>query len=200
MRRIMVPVIVVPMLLLALAAPTLAAPPLKESGTSMSFSSSSTVCTEGGSPTCTDTWVDAFSVSPDTIVVCLSSYTYSTRTYRTVSQENGCSETGSAALTFTSDFSVTLADTSVTVFKYTCGPRRCTEAGSRAVTVSALDTAVGPISTSSGRGSFTDGTCTYRYSYTDQSAELAGSMTIDGVTMDEWGYGSVSKFSTTVRC
>src|SRR3989304_3952332 len=104
-----------------------------------SCSSVSTVCIEVVSPTFTDTWVDAFSVSPDTIVVCLSSYTYNTRTYRTVSQEYGCSETGSAALTFTSDFSVTLADTSVTVFKYTCGPRRCTAAGSRTVTRSRLD-------------------------------------------------------------
>jgi len=68
----MVPVIVVPMLLLALAAPTLAAPPLKESGTSMYFSSYSTVCTEGGSPTCTDTSLDVYSTSPDTIVVCVT--------------------------------------------------------------------------------------------------------------------------------
>lgn len=200
MRRIMVPVIVVPMLLLMLAAPAFAAPPLKESGTSMSFSSGSSVCTEGGSPTCTDTWVDAFSASPDTIVVCLGMNIYSTRTYRTVSQEYGCSETSSAALMFTSDFSVTLADTSITVFKYTCGPRRCTEAGSRNVIVSALDTAVGPINSSSGRGSFSDGTCTYRYSYTDQSAQLAGTMTIDDVTMEQWGWGSVGTFSTTVRC
>lgn len=200
MRRFLVPVIVVPMLLLALAAPALAAPPLKESGTSMYFSSYSSVCTEGGSPTCTDTSLEAFSIAPDTIVVCLNTYTYSTRTYRLISQESGCTETSSTALTFTSDFTVALSDTSVTVVEFSCGPRRCTEGGSRTVTVSALDSAVGPIFTSSGRSTFSDGTCTYRYSFTDESAELAGTMTIDGVTMDQSGWGSVSEYTVSARC
>ena len=200
MRRFFVPLTVVPVLLLTLAAPALAAPPLKESGTSMYFSSYSTVCVEGGSPTCTDTSLDVFSLSPDTLLVCLNTYTYSTRTYRLISQEYGCTETSSAALTFTGDFTVSLSDTSVTVAEVTCGPRRCAEGGSRTVTVSALDSAVGPILTSTGRGSFTDGTCTYRYSFTDQSAELAGTITIDGVTVDQWGWGSVSQFTVTTRC
>ncbi len=201
MRRFVVPIIVVPMLLLALAAPALAAPPLKESGTSMYFSSYSTVCTEGRSSTCTDTSLDVFSTSPDTIVVCVSTYTYSTRTYRTISQESGCTdEISSDALTFTGDFTVSLADTSVTVSEVRCGPRRCTESGTRTITVSASDSAVGEIFSSSGRGTFSDGTCTYRYRFTDKSAELAGTMTIDGVTMDQFGWGSLSQYSVTTRC
>lgn len=200
MRRFMVPVIVVPILLLALAAPTLAAPPLKESGTSMYFSSGPTTCTEGGSPSCTDTWLDVYSVSPDTIVVCLNGYTYSTRTYRTISQEYGCTETSSTALTFTADFDITLSDTTLTVSELTCGPRTCRETGVREVTVSASDSAVGPIYSSSGRGTFSDGTCTYRYSYTDESTELAGTMTIDGNTMDQWGWGSISEYTVSIRC
>ncbi|MDQ3690752.1 MAG: hypothetical protein M3406_12115 [Chloroflexota bacterium] len=200
MRRFIVPIIVVPMLLLALAVPTLAAPPLKESGTSKYFSSYSTACTEGGSPTCTDTSLEVFSISPDTVVVCVSTYTYSTRTYRTISQESGCTETSSDALTFTADFTVSLADTSVTVSEFSCGPRRCTEGGTRTITVSASDSAVGEIFSSSGRGTFSDGTCTYRYSFSEQSAELAGTMTIDGVTMDQFGWGSLSQYSVTTRC
>jgi len=200
MRRFVVPVIVVPMLLLALAAPALAAPPLKESGTSMSFFSGSTVCTEGDSQTCTDTFIQAFSIDANTIVVCLDEITYSTRTGRLVSQESGCTETSSTALTFSADFTVTLSDTSVTVSEITCGPRGCRESGTRTVTVSALDTAVGPILTSTGRGTFDDGTCTFRFSSTDQSAEIAGTMTIDGVTMDESGFGSVSEFKVSTRC
>ena len=200
MRRFIVPIIVVPMLLLALAVPTLAATGPRESGTYMSFSSYSTVCTEGGSPTCTDTSLDAFSISPDTIQVCVSTYTYSTRTYRTISQESGCTETSSDALTFTGDFTVSLADTSVTVSEYSCGPRRCTEGASRTITVSASDSAVGEIFTSTSRGTFSDGTCTSRYSSTDKSAELAGTMTIDGVTMDQMGWGSISEYTVSTRC
>lgn len=56
------------------------------------------------------------------------------------------------------------------------------------------------IVSSSGRGTSNDGTCTYRYSFTDLSAELAGTMTIDGVTMDQWGWGSLSQYSVTTRC
>lgn len=200
MRRFVVPVIIVPMLLLALAAPALGAPPLKESGTSKSFYSASTVCTAGGSQTCTDTILEAFSIDANTIVVCLSSYTYSTRTGRLTNQESGCTETSSTALTFTGDFTVSLSNTSVTVTELNCGRRGCTEGGSRTVIVSALDRAVGPVRTSTGRGSFTDGTCTFRYSFTEQSAELAGTMTIDGVTTEQSGFGSVAEFKTTSRC
>lgn len=200
MHRFIVPAIVVPMLLLALAAPTLAAPPLKESGTSMYFSSYSTVCSEGRSPSCTDTSLNVFSIAPDSVLVCVDTYTYSARTYRLISQESGCTETSSSVLSITGDFTVTLSDTSVTVSELRCGRRGCIEAGTRTITVSAQDAAVGPIQTSSGRGSFSDGTCTYRYSFTERSAELAGTMTIDGVTLDQWGWGSVGEYRVTARC
>ena len=192
-RRSFVTLIAVPVLLLVLAAPVAAAPPMRESGTQQSFFSVATSCS--GS-TCTDRVLEAFTLDSETLVVCLSSFTYNPRTGRLVSQESGCTETSPGALTVTGDFTVTLADTAVTLA--TCNRRGCTE--SDTVTVSAQDSAVGPVFTETGRGTFSDGSCTSRYSFTSQSSQIAGTMTIDGVAYQQSGSASISQFTVSTRC
>jgi hypothetical protein len=193
MRRLLISFTALPILVLALAAPAAAAPPLRESGTQASFFSFNTICSGA---TCTDTYVDAFNIDSETLVVCLSSYTYNVHTGRLVSQESGCIETSPEALTISSDFTVTLAETAITLFD--CNRHACTEGDT--LTVSAQDSAVGPVFTDSGRGTSSDGTCTYRYSFSSESAEVAGTMTIDGVTLEQSGFASISQFTVSSRC
>jgi hypothetical protein len=192
-RKILVPFVAVPVLLLAMAVPTLAAPPLKESGTQLSFSSYAYDCSGA---TCTETGLNAYVVDSETLEVCLDITTFNWRNNRFVSGESGCTSTDPSALDITAAFSVTLDDTSITLFD--CNRRGCTEG--RTVTVSAQDSAVGPVFSESSRGTFSDGTCTYRYSSSSQSAEVAGTMWIDGAAVDQSGYASISEFSVMSRC
>lgn len=181
------------LLALSLAAPASAAERVRESGTFYSFSSGSFVCSGN---TCTETFVDAFSIGNDTLLVCFNRFTYNSRTGRGISSEGGCTETGDSALTISGDLTVRLAPTDVTVA--TCNQRRCTETGT--VTVSATDAAIGPIQTATGRVTFKDGTCTTRITFSDRSAEVAGTMTIDGVTIDQQGFATVSDQTMTTTC
>jgi hypothetical protein len=192
-RRLLVSFIAVPVLLLTLAAPTLAAPPLKESGTQLSFSSYAYDCSGA---TCTETGLNAYLVDSETLEVCLDITTFNWRNNRFISGESGCTWTDPSALDITAAFSVTLAATSITLFD--CNRRGCTEG--RTVTVSAQDSAVGPVFSESSRGMFSDGTCTYRYRSSSQSAEVAGTMWIDGAAVEQWGYASISEYSVTSRC
>jgi hypothetical protein len=193
MRRLLISIAAIPILLLTLAGTAAAAPPLRESGTQVSFSSQASACSTA---TCTDTYLDVYNADAQTYVVCLTSYTYSIRTGRLISEESGCTETSSAVLSITDDFTVTLTETPITLFE--CNQRTCSE--SDTITVSAQDSAIGPVATETGRGTFSDGTCTYRYSTTSESALVAGTMTIDGVTVDQSGFAYVSEFTVSTRC
>ena len=193
MRRLLFPALLVPMLLMALAAPALAAPPLKESGTQTQFFSYASSCS--GS-TCTETILDAFMIDSETLVVCLHEFTYSTRTGQIRSERSGCEETSPDALTITENFDVTLAETTVTFVE--CNRRGCRETGT--ATVSAEDFRVSNIYTSSDRGTFSDGECTFRYSSTSEGADVAGTMTINGVVYEQMGSASISEFSVSSRC
>jgi hypothetical protein len=200
LRRVLVPLFVVPALIAMLAAPTLAAPPYRESGVYESFDSSAETCTSGPGAECTYTSLSVYSYDPDTIEVCLYTATYPiSRGAPSFTEGYGCTIVDDGALTVTDDFSFILAATDIDFFEYSCKARQCTETF-EVVTVSAEDSPIGPVSTSSGRGTFTEDNCTYRFSYTQQFAELAGTMTIDGVTMEQWGYGFVSNATSSVRC
>jgi hypothetical protein len=192
-RRFLVSFLAVPVLLLAMAAPTLAAPPLKESGTQLSFSSYAYDCSGA---TCTETGLNAYLVDSETLEVCLDITTFNWRNNHFVSGESGCTWTDPSALDITAAFSVTLHETSITLFD--CDRRGCTE--SRTLTVSAQDSAVGPVFSDSSRGTFSDGTCTYRYSSSSQSADVAGTMWIAGVAVEQFGSASISQYSVTSRC
>jgi hypothetical protein len=180
-------------LALTLATPALAAERVRESGTFEQFFSSNFVCSAN---TCTDTVIEAFSIGDGLLLVCYSEFTFNARTGRTISSDSGCSETDDSALTITSDFSVTLAPTDVTLFR--CNQRTCTEGDT--VTVSATDEAVGPISTATGRVTIRDGSCTIRISFRDSFAEIAGTMTVDGTTLEQQGSATISDQTTTTTC
>jgi hypothetical protein len=181
------------LLALTLAAPASAAERVRESGTFYSFFSGSFVCSGN---TCTDTFVDAFSIGNDTLLVCFNEFTFNARTGRHISSQGGCTETGDSALNISNNFTVTLAPTDVTLSS--CNQRRCTEGDT--VTVSATDEAIGPIGTATGRVTIKDGTCTIKISFRDSFAEVAGTMTIDGVTIDQQGFASVSEQTMTTTC
>ena len=195
MRRLFIPAFVVPMLLFAMAVPAAAAPPFKESGTQNQLFSVSSTCSGN---TCTDLILDAFMIDPETLVVCLNEFTYSTRTGRVVSETSNCDEASPEALSITGDWDVTLAETTIDVVQ--CNRRGCAETG-ETITVSAHDTATGPVSTFSDRGTFSDGVCTFRYRASGATADVAGTMTVDGVVYEQqWGQASVTTFTTTSRC
>jgi hypothetical protein len=181
------------LLALTLAAPASAAERVRESGTFYSFSSGSFVCSGN---TCTDTFIDAFSIGNDTVAVCYNEFTFNARTGRHISSKGGCTDTGDSALNISSDFTVTLAPTDITLFN--CNQRRCTEGDT--VTVSATDEATGPITTATGRVTIKDGTCTIRINFSDRFAEIGGTMTIDGVSVDQQGFASVSDQTMTTTC
>ena len=193
MRRVVVSVGLLPILLFMLAAPAAAAPPLRESGTQKQFFSVSSTCSQNS---CTDTFLDAFSIDANTLLVCVSSFTYNIRTGRPISQESGCSETSNDALVIGNDLSATLAETAVTFVD--CNRRGCVEGDT--VIVSASDTAFGPVFSETGRGTFTDGTCTFRFRFTSTSSEVAGTMTIDGVVYEQSGFAGISEFTVSSRC
>ncbi|MBA2380914.1 MAG: hypothetical protein H0V73_02280 [Chloroflexi bacterium] len=209
MRRIVLALFAVMALLLTFVAPVAAdtgpSGPFRESGTSKYLSSQSLDCTPSHArTTCTETGVDVFSVSPTEVVVCVSTvtYTYSDRTGRgrLISQENGCSDPVAAStlnITLSKDnvLTATLASTSVTL--YECNRRSCT--ASRTVTVSASDSG-GPAGTFTNRGSFKDGTCTYRYSESGYTADVSGTLTIDGTTLAEGGWAQQSEFKVSSTC
>jgi hypothetical protein len=56
------------------------------------------------------------------------------------------------------------------------------------------------VSSGSSRGTFTDGDCTYRYTATSSYAEVAGTITLDGVVYDEQGFADTSVYKVTTRC
>jgi hypothetical protein len=193
MRRVVGFTILLPILLLVLAAPVAAAPPLKESGTQEQMSAFSTACS--GS-TCTDTFVDAFTVEEGLVVVCVGQVTYNVRNGRVISEESGCSEPSADGLVVTDDLNASLAETSVTFIE--CNQQGCTEGDT--VTVSAELTSFGPVFTFTDRGTFSDGTCTFRFRSSGEQSEAAGTLTIDGETLDANGFVVVSEFTVSSRC
>jgi hypothetical protein len=187
-------------LVVGVAAPAAAAPPehMKTSGSYANLSSSTEDCRQHGSnrTVCTNVNLYASTNSDGTGFVCVDTATYSISRDRFTlrSQENGCTDVPDSTLTVTDGFVATLAPTTLTLFSDGA------KSSSRTVTVSAQDSPVGPVATSTGRGSFKDGTCTYRYSYSERSAPVTGTITLDGVTLDESGFAAVGSDRVTERC
>jgi hypothetical protein len=203
MRRILGSFMVVA-LLVTLAAPVAADTTKPVSGTYNSLSSISVECVpQGARTTCTETYVDVYTDVPPTVVVCVnvSTYTYSERTGRGrfISDESGCSDPidGSAlAITVSHDLmTASLAPTPVTLFG--CDRQTCAE--TRTVTASVSDSG-GPVESSTSRSSYKDGACMYRYSESVVSAELAGTLTIDGTTIPGSGYAQVAVVKVLENC
>jgi hypothetical protein len=157
------------------------------------FSSSSSCSTSGGREVCTDTNLYVFSNEDGSDgPPCLEISTYSISAngrFTPISDEFGCASGGTAVVG--ADLSVTLAASQIPLDS--CNKRTCTS--SRTVTVSASDSPTGPVSTTITRSTTKSGTCTTRTTTTDQFADLAGTMTIDGTVIDETG--SIDVFTST---
>jgi len=193
MRRVALAFLAVPFSLLLAVGPVAA----DTSPNGSNFSSFATSCsTSGGRQVCADTNLFVSSNedgSPGQ--PCLEIFTYSTGANgRAISDEFGCASSGSA--TIGADLSVALDPTQIPLEQ--CGRRSCTP--SRTVTVSASDSPTGPISTTTTRSTTKSGNCTTKMTTTDQFADLAGTMTIDGTTVDQTGFVDVFTSTSVTHC
>lgn len=177
---------------------------IRESGTYTYASSFSTSCTEQkGRTVCTDTYLDVYSNSEYGTEACLSVETYALtrRGYDSISSEYGCSPVEAGAFTVNSKLSsATLSPTVITLNTYSCNRMSCTVSSSRDVTVSATFTGTGELSSYSGRGSFKEGDCTYKYSYKGSSRQAAVALTLDGVTSDASGSIGTETYTFSTNC
>ena len=198
MRRFAIAFLAVPLVLLLAAVPVAADTGPGGSGTS--FYSDSTNCsTSSGRQVCTDTNISVFPNGDGTSSACLDIFTFSvssTGRFTFVSDQFGCSLAGT--VTVGSNYSVTLASTDISL--ETCKAHKRTCSGSTIVNVSASDSAVGNIVTSTTRSTTVDGNCTYKTTTTETDTNLVGTLTIDGTSLDEQGFLSVVKQTLTIRC
>ena len=198
MRRFAIAFLAVPLVLLLAAVPVAADTGPGGSGTS--FYSDSTNCsTSSGRQVCTDTNISVFPNGDGTSSACLDIFTFSvssTGRFTFVSDQFGCSLAGT--VTVGSNYSVTLASTAISL--ETCKAHKRTCSGSTIVNVSASDSAVGNIVTSTTRSTTVDGNCTYKTTTTETDTNLVGTLTIDGTSLDEQGFLSVVKQTLTIRC
>jgi hypothetical protein len=195
MRRITASLVVLPILVLLFAAPASAAPPVKDSTTQDSASAFSFSC---GPSSCTETFIDVFAVSDETVVVCVFTATFNIHSGRYTSQDSGCSdEVSSGVLDVGSDLSsATLSPTPVTFLN--CNQQTCVEGDT--VTVSFDLTASGGSSTFRSRETFTDGNCTVTFTSSGEQRQATGTMTIDGETSTADGFIATGKFTFMERC
>ena len=195
MRRLALPAAAIPILVLLLAGPAAAAPPVKDSGTQVFLSAFNSSC---GPATCTDTFVDVFTTSDETVVVCLSQATFNIHNGRLISQDGACSdEVSSDTLVIGEDLSsASLAPTDVTFFN--CNQQGCTEGDT--VVVSAELTAFGPTFTDRQRSTFSDGTCTFTFSSSGQQRQATGTLTVDNETLSADGNIGMGTFTFREHC
>lgn len=206
MRKTIVTAALLGGLLAGGAAPATAAPPEREkqSGTLTSLDTFTSGCTpeQGAGETCTGIGLFASTDTSGTGSVSVSIETYTLDeegSFTPIRSEFGSVE-GDPALSVSSDLSATLAPTTVLLHSYVCTDEGCEEGGRREVTVSASDSAVGPVRTGRERGTLKDGNCMYKWSFTSTSAEVAGTITVDGVTYDEAGAVSTGDYRSMSRC
>jgi hypothetical protein len=203
MRRIALVCSTVALLLATAATPALAAQPFKESGTqNFLFSFSSDCSGTGNRTTCDDAFLDVFPESANTVAVCLfmSTFAFNEKTGRgrLISEQSGCTSTASSALeVIVSDDTLTATLSNTQIDMVSCNQRMCVDAGT--VTVSASDSG-SPVTPYSGRGSFREGKCTFRFAFTGQRAEVTGTMTIDGTVLAEQGSASTEDYRVSEQC
>jgi hypothetical protein len=151
---------------------------------------------ESGSCTatvCTETTVSAF-LDPFGSSACFDIATYDANTKDQISDEQGCAGTSSFAIT--SGLVATLGPTSIGL--ELCDNNGCTP--TRTVVVSASDSPTGPITTSSGKSTTKDGFCTTKTKFTDSSADVAGTYTVDGTTTNETGFAEIHHETSKTTC
>ena len=174
-------------LLIAAAAVPVAADTTGGGNQLQSFSSA---C---GDTVCTDTTVSAY-LDPSGGTACIEFYTYQRADGTFVSDENGCAPAPSFRISST--LAASFGPTSIPL--YVCDQNSCTPTST--VTVSASDTPTGPITTTSGRSTTKDGTCTTKIKFTDRFVSVVGTYTIDGTTTAETGFVSTHTETSKTTC
>ena len=143
---------------------------------------------------CTDTNVSAF-LDPSGGTACLDILMFSAVDKSFVSDETGCAPapTFKISSTLAASFGPTSIPLDLCDENGDCAP-------SRTVTVSASDLPTGPITTTSGKSTTKDGTCTTKIKFTDRSVNVAGTYTIDGHTTAEAGFVSTHTETSKTTC
>jgi len=196
-RRLLFATLALPMVLLLAVGPV-AADTTGGGGSGTYFSSFTGSCSGSATrQTCTETYLDVHPLDVGVSEACLDVFTYTTsrNKFNFVSDTYGC---GPGNVTVAADFSATLAPTDLSM--QTCAAHKRSCSGSTTVTVSATDSPVGDPATTTSRTVTKVGSCTYTTKSTQTDVELAGTMTIDGTTMNEDGFLTVVDSSSTVRC
>ena len=193
MRRLVVAFITVPLGILLVVGPVAA--DTSPGGTN--FSSSATTCSTTGRQVCSDLFLSVFANedgSPGD--ACLEVFTYTISSNgrgNVISDEFGC---GPSGLVIGVDLSASLPATDIAL--ESCNRRTCSV--SRTVTVSGDGSPNGPISASTTRSTTKSGGCTTRTTINEQFAEIAGTITIDGTTVDSTGSVDVITQTETTHC
>jgi len=144
--------------------------------------------------TCTDTNVSAFLDPSEGGTACIDYFTFLAEDGTFISEETGCAPAPS--FTITSSLAASFGPTSIQL--RLCDENACTP--SRTVIVSASDSPTGRITTTSGKSTTKDGTCTTKIKFTDRSVSVAGTYTIDGVTTAETGDVSTHTETSKTTC
>lgn len=198
MRQFIVAFVAVPLVLMLAAAPVAA--DTTGGGNGTHFGSFSESCSpSGGRTVCTDTNLNVDPNGDGTSSGCLDIFTYSNSSngrFTFISDTFGCNP--DVSLTVGSDYSVTLADTVVPM--QTCAAHKRSCSGSTNVTVSASDSLVGDISTTTTRSTTVSGGCTFKDTIKETFGNLAGTMVIDGANVAEDGFLDIIDETLTIRC
>ena len=161
MRRLVIASLALPMAMLLAVGP--AAADTTPGGSGTNFGTFASSCsTSSGRQTCTDTSV---SVSPnesgDAYSTCLDVYSYSISSngrFTFIAEQFGCVD--ATNVTISSDYSVTLDPTDISVATCKAHQRQCS--GSTLVTVSADASPIGDVSTTTTRSTTKAGSCTVK--------------------------------------
>lgn len=188
-------------LLLTTATPAAATTPSRftMSGHYSYLSSYSDECTPEveGRKVCTyvSLWASERPDGPDYLSMYLSEYVLDNGEHVSSSYAYGWRE-GDLPFTVTKDVTATLAPTTVTLESYD------DEGGYqyREATVSASDTAAGAVSTVRRQERFTDGSCTYTNRVRESSAQVEGTITLDGLTYADQGWAATGDVRSSRRC
>lgn len=141
---------------------------------------------------CTDTTVSAF-LDPFGGTACIDFFTsIDGKTF--VSEETGCAPAPSFKISST--LAASFGPTSIPL--QLCDETTCT--ASRTVIVSATDSPTGPVTTTSGKSTTKDGTCTTKIKFTDRSVNVTGTYTVDGTTTAETGFVSTHTETSKTTC
>ena len=177
-------------------------PSTRESSTMKNVDGHSTECAaQEADSICTETSINAYSLNPTDVLVCVYTDTYRESTGRgvVIGNESGCSEVIPASslriVASRDQLTATLLATQLTL--YDCSQQGCP--ATRTVTVSA-SYAGGPLERFAGRGVVKDRECTVRNSESSVSANVSGTLIVDGRAMAQEGWASQTEFTINRRC